>query len=70
MRVALRCDRHRHGIVDTETQVLEIHCRNCSKAEGRPVYHHWRVIAETVRGADLEEWHEGPDHRRDPETDE
>ena len=70
MRVALRCDRHRHGIVDTETRVLEIHCRKCSKAEGRPVYHHWRVIAETVRGADGEAGHEGPADRCDPAPDE
>ena len=63
MRIALRCDRHRHGIVDTDTQVLEIHCRKCSKAEGRPVYHHWRIIDATVRGADLEASHEGPYHR-------
>ena len=54
MRVALRCDKHRHGIVDTDTQVLEIHCRKCSKAAGRPVYHHWRIVDATVRGADLE----------------
>lgn len=70
MRVALRCDRHRHAFFETETGVLEIHCRKCSKAENRPVYHPWRLPV-LMDGAVLEamhDEHEGPGDRGDAAT--
>lgn len=52
MRIALRCDRHRHAFYDPDEQILEIHCRKCSKEAGKPVYHRWRVKDGVLIGAD------------------
>lgn len=52
MRVALRCDRHLHGYYDPETGVFQIVCRQCTKAQGRTVYHHWRMKDGTIQGMD------------------
>lgn len=49
--VALRCEHHRHAIYHVEEQVLEVHCRRCTKDAGRPIYHRWHVGTHTVAGA-------------------
>lgn len=42
--IALRCQLHMHGKYNPETGELEVKCRWCSKQQGRPVYHRWKLV--------------------------
>ena len=50
--VELRCSVHLHArLVDG---VIEVRCRQCSKDQGRPVYHRWDALTgEPINDGEL-----------------
>lgn len=45
--IELRCETTLHAKFNPDREVLSIKCKSCTRAEGRPVYHHW-PLAEIV----------------------
>ena len=51
--IELRCDHALHGKLNPERLVLSVKCKSCTRAMGRPVYHHWLIediLAQYQRG--------------------
>ena len=51
--IELRCDLALHAKFNPETLLLEIKCKDCSRALRQPIYHRWTlpdVIAQYERG--------------------
>lgn len=53
MTIELRCDTELHGKLNPDRAVVSIKCKGCSRAAGRPVFHHFPItdiIARHQRG--------------------
>ena len=39
--IELRCEKHLHMKLDPDTELLSVKCQQCTRDQGRPVFHRW-----------------------------
>jgi hypothetical protein len=48
--IELRCNKVLHAKLDPDTLLLEIKCKDCSRAYKQPIFHRWR-LADVIEQA-------------------